>query len=70
MSRHALHLSATKEAAVAVGSRRGAAVVLVVDGHAMSRNGYEFQQAENGVWLTAAVPARYLNLSLPSGDSM
>ncbi|MGJ7509935.1 RNA 2'-phosphotransferase [Variovorax sp. GT1P44] len=77
MSRHAVHLSATKEAAVAVGSRRGVAVVLIVDSYAMNRAGLEFQQTENGVWLTAAVPTKYLNVSrfpsesasLPAGKS-
>lgn len=62
MSRHAVHLSATKEAAVAVGSRRGIAVVLVVDSYAMNRDGHAFQQAENGTWLAATVPPQYLKL--------
>lgn len=65
MSRHAVHLSATKEAALAVGARRGAPVILVVDSYAMHRNGYQFQQAENGVWLTAAVPPEFLRLPPP-----
>ncbi len=60
MSRHAVHLSATKEAALAVGARRGAPVVLVVDSYAMNRDGHQFQQAENGVWLAATVPPQYL----------
>lgn len=68
MHRHAVHLSETKAAAVAVGSRRGAAVVLIVDSFTMNRDGLQFQQAENGTWLTAAVPARYLNLSRPSSE--
>ncbi|MDM0108659.1 RNA 2'-phosphotransferase [Variovorax sp. J22R24] len=62
MSRHAVHLSATKEAAAAVGGRRGAPVVLIVDSYAMNRAGFEFQQAENDVWLTAAVPPQFLKL--------
>lgn len=65
MSRHAVHLSATKEAALAVGARRGTPVVLVVDSYAMNRDGLEFQQAENAVWLTAAVPSKYLRLPPP-----
>lgn len=65
MSRHAVHLSATKEAASAVGARRGAPVILVVDSYAMHRDGYQFQQAENSVWLTAAVPSKYLRLPPP-----
>lgn len=62
MSRHAVHLSATKVAATVVGARRGAPVVLVVDSYAMNRDGRQFQQADNGVWLTAAVPPRYIVL--------
>lgn len=69
MSRHAVHLSATKEAAVAVGSRRGVAVVLIVDSYTMNRDGYRFQRAENGTWLTTSVPPEYLNLSRLSTDS-
>jgi putative RNA 2'-phosphotransferase len=63
MTRHAVHLSATKAAAVAVGSRRGAAVVLIVDSYAMHRDGHRFQLSENCVWLTAVVPPEYLRLS-------
>ncbi|MDM0018033.1 RNA 2'-phosphotransferase [Variovorax saccharolyticus] len=65
MNRHAVHLSTTKDAAEAVGRRRGAPVVLVVDSYAMHRAGLKFQQAENGIWLTAAVPAKFLNSSRP-----
>ena len=62
MSRHAVHLSATREAARAVGARRGAPVILVVDSYGMNRDGHRFEQAENLVWLTAAVPPEYLRL--------
>ncbi|WP_332107388.1 RNA 2'-phosphotransferase [Variovorax sp. RA8] len=65
MSRHAVHLSATKEAASAVGARRGTPVILVVDTYAMNKDGHQFQQSENAVWLTAAVPPRYLSLPAP-----
>lgn len=65
MTRHAVHLSATKNAAIAVGARRGAPVVLVVDSYAMNKNGFQFQQAENLVWLTAVVPPEYLRLPQP-----
>ena len=63
MNRHAVHLSATKEAAVAVGRRRGTPIVLPVDSYAMNQDGHRFQQAENGVWLTTAVPSRYIVFS-------
>ncbi|SEK16240.1 putative RNA 2'-phosphotransferase [Variovorax sp. OK212] len=60
MTRHAVHLSATKEAAVAVGGRRGAAVVLIVDSYALHADGVLFQLSTNGVWLVEAVPPRYI----------
>lgn len=60
MNRHAVHLSATKETAKSVGSRRGPPVVLVVDSFAMQRDGYLFYCSANNVWLTASVPPRYL----------
>jgi putative RNA 2'-phosphotransferase len=58
--RHHVHLSADEATAVAVGRRHGHPVVLRVDAAGMRADGHEFYQAENGVWLTAAVPSRYL----------
>lgn len=57
--RHHVHLSADHATAVTVGSRHGKPVVLVIDAAAMSAAGHEFFQAENGVWLTAAVPPAF-----------
>lgn len=61
-SRHAVHLSATQEVAVSVGSRHGKPVVLQVDTREMVKNGVEFFQSENGVWLTDHIPAKYLTV--------
>jgi putative RNA 2'-phosphotransferase len=60
MRRHDVHLSATVETAVRVGSRRGKPVVLVVDAAAMAADGHEFRVSANGVWLVTAVPPNYL----------
>lgn len=60
MARHDVHLSATVETAVRVGSRRGRPVVLVVDAAAMAAAGHEFRVSANGVWLVPAVPPNYL----------
>ncbi|MGY1849775.1 MULTISPECIES: RNA 2'-phosphotransferase [unclassified Blastococcus] len=60
--RHAVHLSADVVTARAVGSRRGAPVVLRVDAAAMAREGARFSRSANGVWLVAAVPPRYLTV--------
>jgi putative RNA 2'-phosphotransferase len=40
-------------------------VVLSVDAAAMHRDGHVFRVSANGVWLTKAVPPRYLRF--PSG---
>jgi putative RNA 2'-phosphotransferase len=60
MNRHDVHLSADRETATRVGARRGRPVVLSVDAGAMHRDGHVFQVSANGVWLTKAVPPRYL----------
>jgi putative RNA 2'-phosphotransferase len=64
--RHHVHLSADKNVAAAVGSRRGKALLLEIDAAAMLREGYEFFRSANGVWLTLQVPARFLRESLPA----
>jgi len=59
-ARHAVHLSGNSATARIVGARRGRAVILTVLAGEMSREGFTFSQASNGVWLTAKVPAKYL----------
>ena len=59
-NRHHVHLSAERETAMKVGQRRGRPVVLVVEASRMQRDGHQFFQSENGVWLTEAVPPTYL----------
>lgn len=59
--RHHVHLSVDVDTARRVGARRaGTVVVLTVDAEAMARDGHDFYHSANGVWLTDAVPARYL----------
>ncbi|MFJ5518919.1 RNA 2'-phosphotransferase [Streptomyces griseoluteus] len=65
MNRHAVHLSADRATATRVGARRGRPVVLAVDAGAMHRDGHVFHVSANGVWLTDAVPPRYLRFSEP-----
>ncbi|SDK80633.1 RNA 2'-phosphotransferase [Streptomyces indicus] len=60
MARHDVHLSVDRETATRVGARRGRPVILSVDAGAMHRDGHVFRVSANGVWLTAAVPPRYL----------
>ena len=59
-ARHHVHLSQEQATAVAVGTRHGVPVVLCVDAAAMDAAGLRFFLADNGVWLTDAVPPRYL----------
>ncbi|MET8950604.1 RNA 2'-phosphotransferase [Streptomyces sp. NPDC004393] len=65
MNRHDVHLSPDRETATRVGARRGRPVVLTVDAGAMHRAGHVFQVSANGVWLTQAVPPRYLRFPGP-----
>jgi putative RNA 2'-phosphotransferase len=58
--RHHVHLSATPETAAQVGARRGRPVILEIDAAAMAADGHRFWITPNQVWLTDAVPPRYL----------
>jgi putative RNA 2'-phosphotransferase len=63
-SRHHVHLSKDVPTARAVGRRRSAEVaVFEVAAAAMAEAGHVFQRSENGVWLTASVPAAFLSLT-------
>lgn len=61
-SRHHVHLSGDRTTAVRAGARRGQPVVFEVDARSMAADGHVFFVTGNGVWLTEAVPARYLTL--------
>ncbi|MBI6528006.1 RNA 2'-phosphotransferase [Proteus vulgaris] len=60
--RQYVHLSQDYKTAVNVGNRHGKAVVLIVDSEKMFNEGFEFYQADNGVWLTLSVPIKYLKI--------
>ncbi|GAA0536545.1 RNA 2'-phosphotransferase [Paractinoplanes ferrugineus] len=62
-SRHHVHLSMDIPTALVVGGRRSAEVaVLAVAAAEMVEAGHVFHRSENGVWLTATVPAGYLEV--------
>lgn len=61
MSRHAVHLSKDVETALNVGSRYGKAILLEVRAGEMHREGFDFFRSDNGVWLTDAVPPKFIN---------
>ena len=59
-SRHHVHLSQDEQTAVSVGQRYGKPVVLKIDALRMQQAGFRFFQADNGVWLTEAVPVEFI----------
>ncbi len=60
-SRQHVHLSADAETATRVGARHGRPVVLVVRAAEMAAAGHAFHRSSNGVWLTDAVPAAFID---------
>ncbi|NVI85293.1 RNA 2'-phosphotransferase [Janthinobacterium sp. BJB401] len=62
-SRNHVHLSSSRETAVAVGARHGKPVVLTVDAAAMRAQGHAFYVSDNGVWLTQVVPVAFIGFS-------
>lgn len=59
-SRLYVHLSMDPATAKKVGSRHGRPVVYAVNSGRMAVDGYAFYLSVNGVWLTKAVPVKYL----------
>ena len=55
-----VHLSNDRETAFKVGQRHGKPVLYIVRSGEMYRDGYKFYLSKNGVWLTKAVPVKYL----------
>lgn len=62
MERLYVHLSTNVETATNVGKRHGTPVIFQVNSEQMQKDGYDFFQSVNGVWLTKKVPAKYLEL--------
>ncbi|HEY0459924.1 MAG TPA: RNA 2'-phosphotransferase [Pyrinomonadaceae bacterium] len=62
MARHHVHLSADTETARKVGARYGKPVILQVDAAKMAGEGFKFYVSANGVWLSDAVPPKFLKI--------
>jgi len=62
MNRQHVHLSATVETAIKVGSRHGNPRVIMVKALDMSNDGFDFFYSDNGVWLTNEVPVKYIEI--------
>lgn len=62
MNRNHVHLSDDLKTASQVGRRHGELVILEVDSKKMYEDGYEFYLSDNKVWLTDAVPVKYIKV--------
>lgn len=58
--RHYVHLSSDERTAKKVGERHGKPIVLKVESLQMYQQGFKFYLADNGVWLTNAVPHTFI----------
>lgn len=63
MERLYVHLSTDVETATNVGKRHDTPVIFQVNAEQMQKDGYDFFQSVNGVWLTKEVPIKYLELN-------
>ena len=64
--RHHVHLSSDLSAALAVGRRHGAPVVLKVEAARLhAEEGADFYVTDNGVWLVEEVPVEFLSVHDP-----
>lgn len=61
MKRHHVHLTDDTETATSVGMRHGSQVIITIDTRGMVKDGAEFLQSENGVWLTNFVDSKYFS---------
>lgn len=66
--RNYVHLSETIDMAIQVGARHGKPIVLSIDTEAIISAGYKFYKAQNGVWLTSEVPARFYKITTDKLD--
>lgn len=60
--RNHVHLAETEETVFDDGERRRDSIVFKIFAGAMFRDGFEFYQSANGVWLTDKVPSKYLDM--------
>lgn len=60
-NRQFVHLSVDEPSAIQVGKCHGKPVILRIKAEEMFRNGFQFYQLENGIWLTITVPAEYIS---------
>ncbi|MEG0343505.1 MAG: RNA 2'-phosphotransferase [Acinetobacter sp.] len=61
--RQYVHLTENKDTALSVGIRYGKPEILTINALKMHQSGFEFCQAENGVWLVKYVPTEFIIFS-------
>jgi len=61
--RHHVHLSKDHDTAVSVGKRHGDPFVLRIDCQTMAKDGYDFFETGNNVWLVDNVPVKYIDFN-------
>lgn len=61
-TRQHVHLSQDSETVRKVGQRHGKPVILLIRSEQMHREGHLFYHSANGVWLTNAVPLKFIEL--------
>lgn len=59
--RHHVHLSNDHDTAVKVGQRHGEPFILRINCEEMSKDGYDFFETENNVWLVDNIPVKYID---------
>lgn len=58
--RQYVHLTENKDTALSVGTRYGKPEILIINALKMHNRGFNFFQAENGVWLVKHVPVEFI----------
>ncbi|MDC4653418.1 RNA 2'-phosphotransferase [Acinetobacter baumannii] len=58
--RQYVHLTENKDMALSVGTRYGKPEILIINALEMHNSGFNFFQAENGVWLVKHVPVEFI----------
>ena len=61
MRRQFVHLSETVEAALSIGARHGKPIIVEVEVARLTNDGWKFYQTSDNVWLTSAIPVKYIN---------
>lgn len=61
MDRQYVHLTENKDTALSVGTRYGKPEILIINALKMHNSGFNFFQAENGVWLIKHVPVEFIS---------